>query len=119
MNQVVTHFFRSFSLQARIGVHAAERAAPQRILIDIDYDYLRPTGPEDRITSVLDYDGVRREVEAIVRSRHFNLQETLCDLIMASLMARPEVIRARVSTRKPDIYPDVESVGIVIERKKS
>lgn len=119
MGQLVTHFFRNFSLQARIGVHEQERAAPQRILIDIDYDYRRPEGPEDKITSVLDYDAVRGDIEEIVTSRHFNLQETLCDQIMASLMARPEVIRARVSTRKPDIYADVEAVGIIIEEQKA
>ena len=116
MEQIVTHFFRNFSVQARIGV---QQLAPQRILIDIDYDYRRPEGPEDKISSVLDYDGVREEIEKIVQSRHFNLQETLCDMIMDSLMARPEVIRARVSTRKPDIYPDVEAVGIVIEQRRT
>ncbi len=119
MGQIVTHFFRNYSVQARIGVHEHEKLAPQRVLMDIDYDYLRPEGPDDKISSVLDYDSVREEIERIVQSRHFNLQETLCDLIMASLMARPEVVRARVSTRKPDIYPDVEAVGIIIEEKKS
>jgi dihydroneopterin aldolase len=119
MEQVVTHFFRNYAIRARIGVHEHEKAAPQRILIDVDYDYRRPEGPEDKITSVLDYDGVREEIETIVRSRHFNLQETLCDMIMESLMARPEVVRVRVSTRKPNIYPDVEAVGIIIEQRKS
>ena len=118
MDRVVTHFFRGFSVQAMIGVHPAEKAAPQRILIELEYDYVRPIGPDDRISTVLDYDGVRSEVEEIVHSRHFNLQETLCEAILAGLMGRPEVARAKVSTRKPDVYPNVEAVGVSLEATK-
>jgi dihydroneopterin aldolase len=115
---VVTHFFRGLSVQTSIGIHAFEKAAPQRMLIDIEYDCREPTGA-DEIAAVLDYDGVREEVAAIARRGHFNLQETLCREILASLIARPQVIRARVSTRKPDVYPDVEAVGVILEERKS
>ena len=77
MTEFVTHFFRGLSVQASIGIHAAEQAAPQRILIDLEYDVRQPGDHADEITEVLDYDGVREEVARIARHRHFNLQETL------------------------------------------
>ena len=118
MTEHVTHFFRGLSVQASIGIHAVERAGPQRILIEIEYDVAQARGHADEITEVLDYDDVRDEVARIARHRHFNLQETLCREILESLIARAPVLRARVSTRKPDVYPDCEAVGVVLEQRK-
>lgn len=119
MAGTVTYFFRALSLQVSIGLHAAEKAAPQRILIDLEYDC--PDAPEaaDTIAAVLDYDRVREEVAAIASSRHFTLQETLCREILASLLAHTQVIRAKVEIRKPDIYADVDEVGVRMEARKS
>jgi dihydroneopterin aldolase len=114
----VTYFFRSLAVQARLGLLPQEKAAPQRVLIDLEYDGPAPSDGSDTLASVLDYDAVRREVVAIVESRHFNLQETLCRTILTSLTAHPEVSRARVFVRKPDIYPDVDAVGVEMEMRK-
>ncbi len=119
MSQVTTYFFTGLAVQVSIGIHAKERAAPQRILIDLDYDCLQPATPDDEVSSVLDYDAVRKELEAIATGRHFNLQETLCRAILTMLTSKPEVLRARVSTRKPDIYPNVEAVGVALEMRKN
>lgn len=118
MVEVVTYFFRGLSLQASIGFLAAERAAPQTIVIDLEYDCANAPDPADEIGSVLNYDDVREEVAAIVQRRHFNLQETLCREILASLLARPQVLRAKVSVNKPDIYADVDAVGVIMEARK-
>jgi 7,8-dihydroneopterin aldolase/epimerase/oxygenase len=119
MPGTVTYFFRGLSLQVSIGVLAAEKAAPQRILIDFEYDCRDMSALNDEIASVLDYDSVRREVAAIAQKGHFNLQETLCREILASLLAHPQVIRAKVEVRKPDIYADVDAVGVRMEAGKS
>jgi dihydroneopterin aldolase len=118
MAETVTYFFTGLSVQTRIGIHPPELAAPQRVLIDLEYE-LRQPEHGDELADVLDYDGVRDEVERIARSRHFNLQETLCREILASLLSRPPVVRAKVSTRKPDIYPDCDAVGVIMEKRKS
>jgi dihydroneopterin aldolase len=43
---------------------------------------------------------------------HIQLQETLCDEIMQKMLAHPLVVAARVSSEKPDVYPDCASVGV-------
>ncbi len=118
MSEFVTHFFTGLSLQVRIGIHDSEKAGPQRILIDLEYDLLEPPGSADELEGRLNYDEVRDEVERIALSRHFNLQETLCREIMASLLARGPVTRAKVSTRKPDVYKDCAAVGVILEQRK-
>jgi dihydroneopterin aldolase len=42
------------------------------------------------------------------------LQETLCDDLMRELIAHPQVQAVRLSSYKPDVYPDCEAVGVEI-----
>ncbi len=46
------------------------------------------------------------------QARHYNLQETLVRAIYDTIAARAGVTALRVSTRKPDIYPDCTGVGV-------
>jgi dihydroneopterin aldolase len=49
---------------------------------------------------------------------HIHLQETLCDDVADLMLAHPKVRAVRVSTEKPDVYPDCQSVGVEIFRIK-
>jgi len=113
-------FLRGLTVQAHIGIHAHELQATQRIIIDVDlYVSLEGTRPhDDRIDEVVDYDFVRAVVHGRVAQGHINLQETLCDDILTHLLAHTGVMAARVSTRKPDVYPDCEAVGVEVFRAK-
>jgi len=67
---------------------------------------------------VVDYDFIRRTVATRLSQGHIHLQETLCDDILAAILAHPKVHAARVSTAKPDVYPDCEAVGVEVFRSK-
>lgn len=114
-------FLRGLCRPVRIGVHDFELAAPQRIVFDIDlYVPLADTRPHnDHIGDVVDYDFVRAEVSRIIEHGHIALQETLCDAVLDALMAHPQVVAARVSTRKPDVYPDCDAVGVEAFRQRA
>ena len=98
----------------RIGVHDFERGAPQRLWFDVDLcvRLVHAEAARDDIRDTLDYDFVRDVIAAAVGQAHHELQETLCDAVLAAVLARPEVQAARVATRKPDVYPDSASVGV-------
>ncbi|WP_114391743.1 dihydroneopterin aldolase [Oleisolibacter albus] len=111
-------FLRNFALPTSIGIHAFEKAAPQRLLVNIEL-FLRPQRLErDEIDDVLDYDVLRRQIADLAGSRHWNLQETLLDRIAALCLDPPMVLGVRVSTEKPDVYPDCEAVGLEVSRFK-
>ena len=102
----------NFAIMADIGIHDFERGTPQRMLISVEMDVdVDPTGAGDSIEQVLDYDFVRTEILNLVAHRRFNLQETLCHAIVQMIAERPVVRRTKVTTRKPDVYDDCESVG--------
>lgn len=113
-------FLRGLTVQAHIGIHDFELQAAQRIVIDVDlYVSFTGTSPkDDQINEVVDYDFVRAVVHGRVAQGHVNLQETLCDDILTRLLEHAGVMAARVSTRKPDVYPDCEAVGVEAFRAK-
>ncbi len=100
-----------------LGIHDHERAAPQRVVIDVAMDCAYPAPPEDRIGAVVDYDFLREGIVRLAASRHFELQETLCDAVAALAFADPAVVRVRVQSMKPDVYPDAR-VGCEIVRSR-
>jgi len=111
-----TTMLERLSLQTRIGIHPQELAAPQRVLIDVWLHCRYADGDlGDAIASVVDYDFLRREIVALVASRHFNLQESLCEAIAQLALVDRRVRQVRVRTAKPDIYPDA-TIACEIER---
>ena len=114
-------FLRDYEVVASIGIHEFERKNPQRIIVDVSLEIsgdAQKGSAEDRIDTVLDYDFLRDCIRDIVIGRHFNLQETLCAEILEICLAPEAVVGARVSTRKPDVYPDCDSVGVEMELRK-
>lgn len=107
----------ALELSMGLGVHAEERAAPQRVIVGVEMDCAYPHVPEDRIDAVVDYDFLREAIHKLVESRHFDLQETLCDAIAKLALRDPRVRRVRVRSQKPDFYPDAR-IGCEVERTR-
>ena len=103
----------AFDLPVDIGFHDFEVGKPQRLLITIEVwiDERSFAGSDER-SQAWDYDFLRTEVGALAKGRRFNLQETFVREIYDLVAARRGVTALRVSTRKPDIYPDCAGVGV-------
>jgi dihydroneopterin aldolase len=114
-------FLRGLDVPVHIGIHDFEQGRAQRVLIDVDlYVSLEGSSPkDDRIDEVVDYDFVRAVIHERIARGHIGLQETLCDEVLTRLLEHTGVLAARVSTRKPDVYPDCEAVGVEAFRAKS
>ena len=106
-------FLRDYEVYINIGVHDFEKTREQRVLINVDlYIPLAVSTPQaDELEEVVDYDFMRRSIGDRVARGHIHLQETLCDDVLAQMLTHPKVRAARVSTEKPDVYPDCASVG--------
>lgn len=111
-------FLHDFSLDASIGFHDFELAARQRVLVSVDLyvPLADSTSDRDHVSGTVDYDFIRHGILHLARERHYNLQETLVDRIVA-LCLEPAAVRAvRVRTEKPDVYPDCRTVGVEVFR---
>ena len=113
-------FLRNYEVQINIGVHDFEKKGEQRVLINVDlFIPLAMSTPQaDQLDEVVDYDFMRNTIARRMAQGHIHLQETLCDDVVRAMLAHPKVRAVRVSTEKPDVYPDCESVGVEVFQVK-
>ncbi len=113
-------FLRNHVVDVRIGAHDFEQHAPQRIVFNVELfvPLSASTPARDHLSEVVDYDYVRQVIADRVARGHIVLQETLCDDLMAELIAHPGVQAVRLSSCKPDVYPDCDGVGVEIVQIK-
>lgn len=113
-------FLRNYEVLINIGVHDFEKRGEQRVLINVElYIPLAVSTPQrDQLDEVVDYDFMRETIARRMAQGHVHLQESLCDDVVAAMLAHPSVRAARVSTMKPDVYPDCEGVGVEVFRVK-
>ncbi len=103
----------NYCVDADIGFHEFEVGEPQRLFITVEVwlDEASFAG-SDEADEAWDYDFLRSEVGALATGRRYNLQETLARAIYELVASRRGVTGLRVATRKPDVYPDCEGVGV-------
>ena len=122
-------FLRDMTLLASIGIHAFEHEARQRIRLNVDLAVLDegvgplnrqlslPSAAKDELRWVVDYERVADRVREMVSAGHVRLVETLAERIAEACLEDARVRSVRVRVEKLDIFADMESVGIEIERR--
>lgn len=102
-----------YCVAADIGFHDFEVGEPQRLFITVEV-WLDESSfaTSDEASDAWDYDILRSDIGALATGRRYNLQETLARAIYELVAARRGVTGLRVATRKPDVYPDCEGVGV-------
>ena len=113
-------FLRDYEVHINIGVHDFEKRGEQRVVINVELfvPLALSTPVEDKLREVVDYDFMRSTIAQRVSQGHIHLQETLCDDLAKALIAHPQVRAVRLSTEKPDVYPDCDAVGVEVFRIK-
>ncbi len=111
-------FVRDLVLSARVGVHQHERVASQRVRINLDLTVAEAGPVNDDLDRVVCYGELVTGIRAVVGTGHVNLVETLAERIAARCLEDRRALVARVRVEKLDVYPEAESVGVEIERRR-
>ncbi len=102
-----------FRLPVDIGFHDFEIGHPQELSVTVEVWLDEASFPgDDHAAGAWDYDFLRSSIAKLATGRRFNLQETFVREIYDLVAARHGVTALRVSSRKPDIYPDCAGVGV-------
>ena len=111
-------FVRDLVVACSIGIYDHEKAAPQRVRVNVDLGVReRDGGPgTDSIEDVVCYEQIVNRVRSIAADGHVNLVETLAERIAAISLQDPRVKTARVRVEKLDVFSEAASVGVEIER---
>jgi dihydroneopterin aldolase len=99
-----------YRLDVSIGVHDFEKAKPQPVAVSLAVAFPRRKRYQDKLSEVIDYDFLRRDIAALVHDRHINLQEALCEAII-DICRKGGAKGAIVRSEKTNVYPDAQSVG--------
>ena len=108
----------SLELSSFIGVPDAERAAAQRLTVNLVLEPIRGFSDlGDALENTVDYFRVCEEVKALSLARPRHLIETLAADIAALLLARFALRAVEVELRKY-ILPDTAFVATALRREK-
>ncbi len=108
---------RDLVLECRIGVYRHERNGKQRVRINLDLEVAEPDiAPTDRLADVVNYETLVLGLRGLAEAGHVNLVETLAERIAEICLSDARVQRARVRVEKLDVFADMDSVGVEIER---
>jgi 7,8-dihydroneopterin aldolase/epimerase/oxygenase len=113
-----TLFVRNLVLAAKIGVHPHERVRPPRLRVSVELDMTGAPPHRDELVDALDYERVVAGIRELAMARHIHLVETFADAVAQLCLGNARVAGARVTIEKLDVYPDAESVGVTLERRR-
>jgi 7,8-dihydroneopterin aldolase/epimerase/oxygenase len=100
----------------RVGVPEAERARPQRLLLNLEiaYDFSQATAADD-INATIDYHSVCQRLLSFGEGREWKLIETLADDIARMILEDFKAGRVQIEVRK-FIVPQTRYVAVKLLR---
>ncbi|MGB8338163.1 MAG: dihydroneopterin aldolase [Burkholderiales bacterium] len=111
-------FITEFKTDARVGIYAWELAAPQTIQLDIEFDLPGAKAfAADKIRDTADYSVVVSRIREVLSEKHFNLIESLAEVVAKLLIEEFKVPAVKVRAAKLAVIKGVKQVGVEIERK--
>ncbi len=113
-------FIRDLDLMASIGIYPHERAAPQRIRVNVEALVAEDPADDgaDRLDRVVSYEPIAEAVRKVAGAGHVRLVETLAERIAAACFWDSRVRTVMVRVEKLDVFPDAAAAGVEIERSR-
>jgi 7,8-dihydroneopterin aldolase/epimerase/oxygenase len=118
MSETYKIFVRDLVIAVSIGIHAHEKRQRARLRVNAELTIDTALPRQDDFADVLNYETIVAGIMTLAEAKHTNLVETFADRV-ANLCLNDRRARAvRVSVEKLDIYPEAESVGVIVERSR-
>jgi 7,8-dihydroneopterin aldolase/epimerase/oxygenase len=111
-------FVRDLVLPCSIGIYPREKGLRRRVRLNVDLHVVSPLPRSDEFADVVNYETIVAGIKSITEGGHINLVETLADRIAELCLADRRVSATRVMVEKLDVWPETESVGVVVERRR-
>ena len=111
-------FVRDLVVPCSIGIYPREKGLRRRVRVNAELVIDEPIARNDEFVEVVNNETIVAGIKAIAEAGHINLVETLADRVAALCLADRRVASVRVVIEKLDVYPEAESVGIMVERRR-
>jgi 7,8-dihydroneopterin aldolase/epimerase/oxygenase len=111
-------FIEGFRGNTIIGIHDGEFDRPQPLVIDVQAGLPRARACDtDRIGDTIDYSTVRLRLQRLLAEHRLHLLEAFAEAVAGILIDEFGAAWVRVAVRKPHKFPDVQALGVQIERR--
>lgn len=111
-------FIEGLTGRTVIGIHESELHRPQPVVIDLVAGLPRARAcATDRIGDTIDYGVVRERLHRLLVEHRLQLLEAFAEEIASILVEEFGAAWVRVKVVKPKKFPDVDAVGVQIERR--
>jgi len=110
-------FVRNLVVPFEIGIHDHERRRTQKVRVNVSL-LVEGASANDDFGTVLNYETIVEGVRALAQNGHVELVETLGERILDFCLDDRRVAKARVMIEKLEVYPEAESVGVVLKRRR-
>ena len=106
-------------LECHIGVTGVEKKKRQKLLVSVfmDFDPAMAIKTDD-LKDTINYSTIHTQILDLAKTSFFNLIETFASEITEICLQQLFVTKVKVVVKKPHLYEDVKSVGVVIEKEK-
>ena len=108
--------FEELRVDARVGIYAREKAAPQRLELNITFGVPDSAAEHDAIGDTIDYAEVIERIRFELGARHFNLLETLGEFVVRMLLDDFGAPWVKIQIAKLGVMRGVRRVGVFIQR---
>jgi 7,8-dihydroneopterin aldolase/epimerase/oxygenase len=113
-------FIEGLRLDTVIGIHDTELHHTQPITVDLVAGTPRSRACDtDRIADTIDYSVVRTRLVRLAADHGVQLLEAFAEQVANVLLGEFGAHWVRVAVAKPRKFDDVQSVGVVIERRRA
>lgn len=111
-------FVRDLVVPCSIGIYPREKGLRRRVRVNAELVVADSISGRDDFAEAVNYETVVAGIKSIAEAGHINLVETLADRIATLCLADPRVASVRIVVEKLDVYPETESVGVLLERRR-
>jgi 7,8-dihydroneopterin aldolase/epimerase/oxygenase len=111
-------FVRDLVVPCSIGIYPREKGLRRRVRVNAELSVDETISGSDEFPKVVNYETIVAGIKAIAEAGHINLVETLADRVATLCLTDRRVASVRVVIEKLDVYPETESVGVALERKR-
>lgn len=111
-------FVRDLVVPCSIGIYPREKGLRRRVRVNAELVVADSISGRDDFAEAVNYETVVAGIKGIAEAGHINLVETLADRIATLCLTDPRVASVRIVVEKLDVYPETESVGVLLERRR-
>lgn len=109
-------FIEDLRVEARVGIYDREKAAPQRLELNLTFGVPDSAAQHDDIADTINYATVIERIREELSLRHFNLIESLGEFVVKLLFDEFGVPWVKMHIAKIGVMRGVKRVGVFIQR---